>query len=115
MATKRRSQLFYLRRFLIPSASNCSRYSKKKIVLETVSDRKTLLIKIYDDGPGILPDELPHIFERFYRGKAGKHGLGLSITKAIVQSHGGNVEARNRTENGIITGAEFTISLPLKK
>ena len=95
--------------------SNCSRYSKEKIVLETVSDRKTLLIKIYDDGPGILPDELPHIFERFYRGKAGKHGLGLSITKAIVQSHGGNVEARNRTENGIITGAEFTISLPLKK
>lgn len=95
--------------------SNCSRYSKEKIVLETVSDRKTLLIKIYDDGPGILPDELPHIFERFYRGKAGKHGLGLSITKAIVQSHGGNVEAKNRTENGKITGAEFTISLPLKK
>lgn len=95
--------------------SNCSRYAKEKIVLETESDGKTLTIRVYDDGPGILPEELPHIFERFYRGKAGKHGLGLSITKAIAQSHGGNVEARNRIDNGKITGAEFTIFLPLKK
>lgn len=94
--------------------SNCARYATEKAVVLTEKQANKAAITIYDDGPGIRPEEISHVFERFYRGKAGKHGLGLSITKAIVQSHGGDVSARNRTDGEKITGAEFTITIPLK-
>jgi two-component system OmpR family sensor kinase len=66
---------------------------------------------VRDSGPGIAPEQLPHIFDRFYKGdasrkSAGGSGLGLSIVKAIVERHGGTITARN---DG---GAVFEISLP---
>lgn len=70
-------------------------------------------ISVSDQGPGIDPDALPMIFDKFYRGsdaKAGGVGLGLAITKAIVEAHGGSVTAANRTTGG----ARFTISLPVE-
>jgi len=65
-------------------------------------------------GVGIAPEDLPHIFERFYRGDSarsrvtGGSGLGLSIVNAIVAAHGGEVTAVSRPGNGSI----FTIRLP---
>lgn len=95
--------------------SNCARYAKQDITVLTEKHGNGIKITVYDDGPGILPEELPHIFERFYRGKAGKHGLGLSITKAIVQSHGGEISAYNRTDSdGNVIGAAFEIHIPAK-
>lgn len=95
--------------------SNCARYAKNDIVINTTEKNNFIKITIYDDGPGITPEDLPHIFERFYRGKAGKHGLGLSISKAIIQNHDGELLAYNRIdENGQISGAAFEIDLPIK-
>ena len=79
---------------------------------------ETLAISIIDDGIGIHATELPHVFDRFYRtdqsrsrGIAGK-GLGLAITRAIVEAHGGTVAA---TSDGLGQGVTVTCRLPLNK
>lgn len=74
-------------------------------------------IVIEDKGPGIEPDDLPHVFEPFYRGTRAKQdqvqgsGLGLSLVKKIVEAHGGSVEASSR----LGTGAAFRVLLPPAK
>ena len=73
-----------------------------------------LRIEVSDHGPGIPEEELPHVFERFYRaGKprdvGGGTGLGLSIAKTIVEAQGGRIEAQSRLGEG----TRMTIHLPL--
>jgi signal transduction histidine kinase len=71
-------------------------------------------IDVTDDGVGIDPTELPHIFERFYRGSRANEargsgsGLGLAIVRSIVDMHGGTVTV----ESGTGTGSQFTVHLP---
>ena len=76
-----------------------------------------------DTGPGIAEADLPHIFERFYRGERGRAedepstevnpagvGIGLSLAKSLVTAQGGTLTAENvRDEAGAVTGAAFTI------
>jgi signal transduction histidine kinase len=75
-------------------------------------------ISVQDTGPGISPEDLPHLFERFYRGQAGHTsgapgtGLGLSIVKQVVERHRGRIEVRNGSEG---MGAVFNIYLPIKQ
>jgi two-component system sensor histidine kinase ChvG len=82
-------------------------------------------ITVDDDGPGIGPDALQKIFERFYtdrpdQGFGQNSGLGLSISKQIVEAHGGNIWAENRTaptlagEEPKVLGARFVVRLPAK-
>ena len=71
-----------------------------------------LAIRVSDQGPGIPPEALPHVFERFYRapgGKSGGSGLGLSIVQALVQAHGGTVTAANGPQGGAL----LTLRLPI--
>jgi len=67
---------------------------------------------VQDNGPGIAPEDLPHIFERFYRGRhAGQSdgsGLGLAIVRAILAAHGSSIEAQSEPGQG----SKFTFSLP---
>jgi signal transduction histidine kinase len=66
---------------------------------------------VTDNGPGILPEQLPHIFERFYttdRDREGT-GLGLAIVKSVAVAHGGCVQVTSAPG----AGARFVISLPL--
>ena len=67
---------------------------------------------VSDNGPGIPPDQLPHVFERFYQvtGVRTGVGLGLAIAKEIVTAHKGKIEASSMPGEG----ACFTVSLPLK-
>ncbi|MGN1350086.1 MAG: sensor histidine kinase [Anaerovoracaceae bacterium] len=69
-----------------------------------------LQIKVKDNGCGIHPEDLPHIFKRFYRSRFSRDsqglGLGLSLTKAIVEAHGGTIEVESKTG----AGATFTMN-----
>jgi signal transduction histidine kinase len=69
-------------------------------------------VTVADTGPGIAPEELPRVFERFYQADAragkGGTGLGLAIAREIVRAHGGDIEARNASGGG----AEFIVRLP---
>jgi two-component system sensor histidine kinase KdpD len=69
-----------------------------------------VVVEVADRGPGIPPDILPRVFEKFFRGPgAGGTGLGLAICRAVVEAHGGTIEAANR-EGG---GAAFRFRLPV--
>lgn len=72
-----------------------------------------LRLTVWDHGAGIAPDDLGHIFEKFYRGakaRPGGTGLGLSIVDGFVRAHGGTVRAANRDEGG----AQFQIRMPVQ-
>ena len=102
--------------------SNCLRFARNEIVIRSLIEGKNVIIQISDDGPGLSPEDIPHIFDRFYKGKKGNHGLGLAIAKAIVTYHNGTITAHNKD---FITdpvsgrercgGAVFEISLPIYK
>jgi two-component system sensor histidine kinase ChvG len=81
-------------------------------------------ITVDDEGPGIRPDALQKVFERFYtdrpdQGFGQNSGLGLSISKQIVEAHGGRIWAENRTESAAagaepkVLGARFHVMLPV--
>jgi signal transduction histidine kinase len=71
-------------------------------------------MRVTDSGPGIAKEHLPHLFDRFYRveksrrRQSGGTGLGLAIASAIVEAHGGTIEAASEVGHG----AEFTVRLP---
>ena len=82
-------------------------------------------ISVDDDGPGIRPEALDKVFERFYTDRPTQSfgqnsGLGLSITKQIVEAHGGSIRVENRTsapaagEEPRVLGARFVVRLPAK-
>lgn len=84
-----------------------------RIVLALATKEREVEIRVQDNGPGIPAEDLPHIFERFYRVDKGRSrekggtGLGLSIVKHIVQLHGGRVWAESQPGQGTSIG--FTL------
>jgi len=80
--------------------------------------RGEVVIQIDDDGPGVPPENLETIFERFYTSRpkgaafGGNSGLGLAIARQIVEAHGGRIWAENRSADAKVTGARFTVALP---
>jgi signal transduction histidine kinase len=89
------------------------------VIVELARDDEARLahLRVRDNGIGIAAEDLPHIFDRFFRadkgrardGVAGGTGLGLSICKAIVDAHGGEISVDSRAGRG----ATFTVTLPL--
>jgi signal transduction histidine kinase len=100
-----------------------------RVTLGCEADGTMALVRVSDDGPGIPPEHLPHIFERFYRADeartqepeesgtsvacspiAGGSGLGLALVEWIAQLHGGEVRARSEVGRGAV----FEVLLPLR-
>ncbi|MFZ5354900.1 MAG: sensor histidine kinase [Bacillota bacterium] len=97
-----------LLRALINILGNAVRYAKSTIKLSTNEDVNKTIIEIEDDGRGFAEGEEKKVFDRFYKGKDGNSGLGLAITKAIIEGHKGQIDALN----GKMGGALFRIVLP---
>jgi len=107
-----------LKQVLINLVANAIQYTPQGgdifLSLDTIKEQARIICR--DTGPGIPAEDLPHIFERFYRaeksrtrGKTTSFGLGLSIANWIVERHGGRIEVNSR--EGV--GTTFAIWLPL--
>jgi len=89
----------------------------KAIWVRTEVDDDMVVFSVTDEGIGISPEDLPHIFERFYRTAGARRtqsagtGLGLAIVKEVVERHGGSVMARSE----IGKGSTFTVRLPIQR
>ncbi|MGZ3602390.1 MAG: ATP-binding protein, partial [Ktedonobacterales bacterium] len=92
--------------------ANALAYGGESVCVTATSVGNIVEVIIGDDGPGIEPDELPHLFERFYRARLGKQlhaqgtGLGLAICKAFVEAHGGTITAQSGPDG---TTMRFTL------
>jgi len=87
---------------------NAVRYAKSQIVVEARHTNGSVVLHVSDDGPGIQQELMGTLFHRFVKGKDGESGLGLAISRAIVERCGGLIQADNNKEGG----ARITFSFP---
>lgn len=108
-----------LKQVLVNLIGNAIRYTPPggELTVGVGKEGERARLTVSDTGPGIPPEDLPHIFERFYRGEKARtrsrdgkgFGLGLSIAYWIVRNHGGQIEVMNRKPHG----TTFCVWLPL--
>ena len=95
--------------------SNAMKYSPTgEITVEGHVNNQNAIVCVKDEGPGINPEDLPHVFDRFYRGsdqarKTKGAGLGLYLARAIIEAHGGKIWV----DSGLEHGARICFSIPL--
>jgi signal transduction histidine kinase len=84
-----------------------------RVILSTARANGYVLLRVQDNGPGIPAADLPHIFDRFYRGDKARSdsasGLGLAIARSLIEAHDGRIAAENAPGGGAL----FTLSLPI--
>jgi signal transduction histidine kinase len=91
--------------------TNAVRYNREggEVRINTRSENGSAIVTVSDNGPGIAAEHLPRIFDRFYRTSSqGRTGLGLAITKSIVEAHGGTIEVTSEPGKG----SAFEVRLP---
>jgi two-component system sensor histidine kinase BaeS len=92
---------------------NAVRYCREgdSVAVRVRDDQEWAVLVVADDGPGIRPDDLPHVFERLWRGRADTEGsgIGLAVVRELVTAHGGTVTAAS---DGV-RGTAMTVRLPL--
>jgi two-component system OmpR family sensor kinase len=85
----------------------------ENIEIRATDDGNRAIIEVADRGPGIPPDELPHIFEELFRGRQTKQiegsGLGLALVRRIIELHGGDIQVRSQVSVGTV----MIVHLPL--
>lgn len=95
----------YISRAFSNLISNAIRYGRSKITLSCRQASGQFVVLVSDDGSGIAKEYLPHVFDRFYKGKDGKHGIGLSIVKTVIEQHSGHIEIKSTAR-----GTSFVIT-----
>jgi signal transduction histidine kinase len=109
-----------LRQLLLALLDNAIRHtaaSGQVVVEVAVEAPASAVLRVRDTGEGISPEDLPHVFDRFYRADSararatGGMGLGLAIAKAIAEGHGGTIAVQSRPGEGAV----FTVRLPLRR
>lgn len=88
--------------------------AEEPVEVRALEDGRAVVVEVADSGPGIVPEDLPRIFDELYRGSNARgiegSGLGLALVNRIVTLHGGQISVRSRQENP--RGTVFTIRLP---
>lgn len=106
-----------LRRALSNLISNAFRYVTTNgiIIVSALQQKDTVVLEIRDNGAGIREENLPHLFDRFFRGDKSRHresegsGLGLAIVKSIMTQHGGQIKVNSQ----LTQGSQFKLIFPL--
>lgn len=97
---------------LVNLLSNANRHTTNgTVTIEAKIMHPMIQISVIDNGEGIQPELLPHVFERFFHGEKGGSGLGLAICKTFIEEHGGQIHIESEPEKG--TCVWFT--LPIKE
>jgi signal transduction histidine kinase len=92
-----------IREVLTNLAANALRYTPRggAVVIRIASQATGIEVRVIDTGAGISEDELPRIFDRFYKGAGSSgSGLGLTIARSLVEAHGGTIRAESRKGAG---------------
>ncbi|WP_242360330.1 MULTISPECIES: PAS domain-containing sensor histidine kinase [unclassified Anaeromyxobacter] len=103
-----------LERIVLNLLTNALKYSppQGEVTLEVAADPEGVAIVVTDRGVGIAPEDVPHVFERFFRARGARQpeglGLGLYITRLLVQAHGGRVDVSSQLGQG----STFRVVLP---
>jgi len=108
-----------IKQVVVNLLDNAIKYSRPggTIQLKTFRDGEEAVFRVFDEGSGIPEEDLPHVFESFYRAeneltrRVEGAGLGLSMVKSICEAHRGTVEAANRPEGGCVV----SVRMPLQK
>lgn len=87
--------------------TNAIRYAKTVVTVSIQAQESHVTISVLDDGDGIDEKDLPHLFERCYKGRGGNFGIGLAIAHSAAEKMEGHLDAANRQESGAV----FTLSL----
>ena len=101
---------------MINLLSNALKFSPAhgSVTLSVAASDGLARLEVTDEGPGVSKEEIPHLFERFWRGNAGRRasgsGIGLSVVSGLVNAHGGRVEVSSEPDHG----ARFTVLIPLR-
>lgn len=85
-------------------------FAARTLELRTSRTESGISVSVSDRGPGIAPEDAERLFESFYTTKKEGMGLGLSISRAIIEAHGGGIRVENRPDGG----ARFVFSIPLR-
>ncbi len=103
-----------LKQVLLILLDNAIKYTTEEITISAKASEHQALISVIDKGPGIPPEKLGHVFDRFYRGestsKAQGFGLGLPIAKALIEGQGGKIEIQSEQN----AGTTVSFMLPLR-
>ncbi|MEP7114275.1 MAG: HAMP domain-containing sensor histidine kinase, partial [Ilumatobacteraceae bacterium] len=103
-----------LQQIVVNLVANAVKFTPPRgtVTVTTTAGDRSAVLRVTDTGPGLSDDELPHLFERFWRGHAASNahgsGIGLAVVAELVAAHRGTVVAANRPGGG----AEFTVTLP---
>ena len=113
-----RGQEARLRQLVQNLVDNAIKFTEERggdieVRLRPAEKGRSVVLEVLDQGPGIRPRDIPHLFDRFYRADSARskpgNGLGLALVKAIATSYGGHVACTQRFHD---RGAVFTVSLP---
>lgn len=96
-----------MKRVFINLISNGTRYAKNRMVVNVHQHDEHLVIDVIDDGDGFEYGQEEMVFDRFYKGQKGGSGIGLALSKEIIEKHGGTIQAINHMNFGAVFKIEF--------